>query len=260
VFPLLELYLDQFLIFVLILTRISGLMMTAPFFAANYVPMRVRAFLAVGLAVLIAPLHWGTPVAHPENLIHFLTLLGCEAVVGVTLGLGVMILFAGLQVAGHVVGHMSGMHLADVADPSFDSSIPVFAQLMNLVALAVFVIIGGHRQVMDALLDTFRWTPPGSGTVSSGIVETMTAVLAQSFVLGIRAAAPAIVALLMSVLVMGLISRTLPQLNVLAVGFGLNSIIMLSALAVSLGSIAWMFQDQVEPTIDTVRELFRPAR
>ena len=59
----------------------------------------------------------------------------------------------------------------------------------------------------------------------------------------------------MAILVMGLISRTLPQLNVIAVGFSLNSMIMIAVMAITLGAIAWIFQDHVEPTIDTVREM-----
>jgi flagellar biosynthetic protein FliR len=252
---LLTLYSEQLLVFTLVLSRFSGLMMTAPLLSGNFAPLRVRAFIAVGLSLLVTPLYWGVPIESPGSLLRLMVFIGGEVIIGMALGLGIQILFGGIQIAGQIVGQMSGMHLADVFDPSFQSNVPMFSRLFNMLALAVFVLVGGHRILIDSLLDTFQWMPPGHAWVNEGIVETLTGVLAQSFVLGIRAAAPAMVALLMAVLVMGLISRTLPQLNIIAVGFSLNTMIMLATLAVTLGTMVWVFQDQVEPTIETVKEV-----
>ena len=74
----------------------------------------------------------------------------------------------------------------------------------------------------------------------------------QSFALGIRAAGPLMVALLLSNLVLGLISRTLPQINVIAVGFSVNALLAMGVLLLSLGAAAWTFQD---PTLDVVQHL-----
>lgn len=255
--PLTELYLyvpSRFILFVLVLTRISGLMMTAPIFGPREVPMRVRAMLTLGVALLVTPLQLHVQVGDPGNLMNLMVMMAGEAIIGLALGLGVMILFSGLQLTGQVIGQMSGAQLADVFDPSFDQSVPLYGRLMEMVALAVFVLIGGHREVMDALLATFAALPLGGGGFNPGLGEAIVAVLTQSFVLAIRAAAPAVVALLMSVLIMGLISRTLPQLNILAVGFSLNALLMLAVIAMSLGGIAWVFQDEVGPSLDLLRE------
>jgi flagellar biosynthetic protein FliR len=147
---------------------------------------------------------------------------------------------------------MSGMSLADIFDPSFDANIPVFSQLLDLIAVCVFVAIGGHRQVMSALLDTFQRLPPGRAAFSSQLLDALVEAIAQSFALGIRAAAPVMAALLMSVLIMGLISRTLPQLNILAVGFSVNAMVMLAAFSLSLGAAICIFQEQAEAAIATI--------
>ncbi len=81
----------------------------------------------------------------------------------------------------------------------------------------------------------------------------MTAILTQSFALGIRAAAPAMTALLLATLVLGLISRTLPQINIIAVGFGVNTLVALGTVMLSLGAMAWAFQEQIEPTLDLLQ-------
>jgi flagellar biosynthetic protein FliR len=88
--------------------------------------------------------------------------------------------------------------------------------------------------------------------LGASYLETLLAVLTQSFQLGIRAAAPLMIALGVATLVLGLISRTLPQINVIAVGFGLNSIITISGILLTVGSFAWTF---CEPMIATLEAL-----
>ncbi|MCA9270160.1 MAG: flagellar biosynthetic protein FliR [Planctomycetales bacterium] len=255
--PLTELYLDtpnRLAIFVLVLTRISGLLLTAPVLGVRSAPFQVRAVLAVGVSLLVTPLLFDAPLADPGTLVNLAAMMAGEAIIGVALGLGVMILFSGVQLTGQIVGQMSGAQIADVFDPTYDQSVPIYAQLLDSVTLTVFLIIGGHREVVDALLGTFRVLPLGGGGFHEGMAEAMFALVTQSFSLGIRAAAPAMVALLMSILVLGLISRTLPQLNILAVGFSTNAVVMLAVMAMSLGGVVWVFQDQVGPTIDGLRD------
>ncbi len=248
-----QLYLDQFLVFVLVLTRVSGLVMTAPIFGSRNVPLRIRALLAVGLSLIITPLHWGQPPPPPNSVVELSAMLGREAVLGLALGLAVRILFAGFQLTGQLIGQMSGMSLADVFDPSFDQSVPVFSQLLDVVALSLFLAMGGHRQVMRAFLDTFQWRPPGADDLPPNMVQALSDVMHESFLVGIRAGAPVVVTLLLSILILGLISRTLPQLNVIAVGFSLNAMIMLVTLALSLAALAWVLEDHAQVVIETVR-------
>jgi hypothetical protein len=168
--------------------------------------------------------------------------------------MGITILFSGVQLTGQIMGQMSGAQIAEAFDPTFDQSVPIYSQFLDLLTLAVFVIIGGHREVIDALLGSFRALPLGGGSFRGEITQAMVTLLTQSFILGIRAAAPAIVALLLAVLILGVVSRTLPQLNIMAVGFSLNATVMLAIVAASLGGIVWVFQDQVGPTVDLLRE------
>jgi flagellar biosynthetic protein FliR len=169
------------------------------------------------------------------------------------LGLGIDIVFSGIQVVGQMAGRISGEMLAEIYDPTYEEESAILSLLLKMVALAVFVTLGGHRIVMSGLLETFRALPVGStGMVSAGLVDTLVALVTQSFALGIRAAAPMTVALLLATLVIGLIGRTLPQLNVMSWGFGLNSIVLYLSLMLSLGGAAWVFQDQVEPAWESL--------
>lgn len=253
-YALAELYRDHLLLFVLVLTRVSGLVMTAPIFGSRTVPLRIRAFLAIGLALFITPVQFQHAGDMPGDLVNLTILVAREGVLGLALGLSVMILFTGLHLTGQIIGQMSGMALADTFDPTFDTSVPVFSQLLDAITLSVFIAIGGHRHVLSALLDTFAARPPGVRDFPPNLVAAITSVTAESFSVGIRAGAPVMVALLLAVLILGLISRTLPQLNIIAVGFSLNSMIMLFTLAASLGGLAWVVQDHADEVILVIRD------
>jgi flagellar biosynthetic protein FliR len=235
--------------FTLVLARVSGMVMTTPLFGSQDIPVRVRALLAVSLSLLITPLQLGRPAVILSTLPEYLVTIGGELIVGMTLGLGVRILLGGVQVAGQIVSQMSGMSLADVFSPGFEDNVPLVSELMYLVTLVVLVLSGGHRIMMEAMLDTFVALPPGQGGFSSGVLDALILILSESFVLGVRAAAPMLISLFMATLVLGLISRTLPQLNVLAVGFGLNSLVTIGGLLLSLGGLAWIFAGQLEPAL-----------
>ena len=136
--------------------------------------------------------------------------------------------------------------------PGQQSDVPLFSRLLSLLVLAIFVAIGGHRMVMGGLLDTFQTIPPGRLFAPDSLFTAMVDLVTQSFALGIRAAAPLVTVLLLANLVLGLIGRTLPQLNILVIGFGLNTMLASGALILSLGAAAWLFGDQIGAAVDTV--------
>jgi flagellar biosynthesis protein FliR len=242
----------RFMIFTLVLARISGMIVIAPIFGTLSMPRQVRALFAVAIALLVTPVYLNTTLPPVDNLASYARLMGSEVAIGLLLGLGVTIMFSGIQVAGQIISQMSGMSLADVFNPAFDESISMFTQLFYFLTLTVFVAIGGHRIMIEAVLETFAWAPPGHAALGDTYVEALTGLLSQSFALGIHAAAPLLVALLLSTIVLGLIGRTLPQINIIAVGFGINSMLTLAMTLLALGAVAWTFQ---EPTIAALRTL-----
>jgi len=240
------------MVFTLVLARVGGLVATAPVFNALGLPRQVRAFLAVALAMVVTPVYLDTSLPPIDDLAVYGRLLVSELAVGLLLGVGMNVLFTGIQTAGQIVSQMSGLSIADVFNPGFDENISVFSQLFFYLTLAVYVAIGGHRMLIEALLGTFAWAPPGHAVLGDSFVEALTEVLSQSFVLGVRASAPLLIALFLATIVLGLVSRTLPQLNVIALGFGLNSFLTLAMMMISLGAVAWTFQ---EPAIDALHHL-----
>ncbi len=258
---LLAIYLQQFLVFALVLTRISGLFLVAPVFSSPSIPMKIRAFLAMGMALVLTPTQWPASFAAPRNVIELAALMAQEIALGLSLAMSVMILFSGIQLAGQLISHLGGLALGDVFDPGAGTNVPVVSQLLRLLTIAIFLLTGGHRMLLQALLDMFLTMPVGQVRLSAGIFEGLLEVTILSFETALRAAAPVIVALLLSMIVLGLISRTLPQLNILAVGFSINTTVMLATLMLTIGGMLWVFQEQTASVVESMTRwiLFDPA-
>jgi len=246
--PLADLLTTHLIVFTLVLARVAGLVMTAPLYSALAVPGHVRALIAFALAVLITPTQLDAAMP-PATLVGWLLAIGIDVLVGLALGLGTAILMAGAQVAGQLMAQMSGLSLAEVFDPALDAEVPVLSQLLGLFTLSVYLLIGGHRWLMAGLLDSFVALPGGGGRLPDSLVDALLTLMTESFSLGLRCAAPLVIALLLATLVLGLVGRTLPQLNVLSLGFGLNTMVAFGTLALSLGTIAWLFEDQLRPSL-----------
>jgi flagellar biosynthetic protein FliR len=252
-----DLYFQHAATLALVALRIAALVVFAPVFGPFAVPWRVRLLVALALTALIFPPEVARAVPVPQTLAPFLVAAVGELLVGFLLGLGVVALFSALQVAGQLIGQAGGLQVADAAGGGSDSAQPVFSRLFTCVATAVFLTIGGHRRALEALLDTFAWLPAGQGGVSRLPLESVTLLVTQSFVLGLRAAAPAVVALLLATLAIAVVARALPQLNVLAFGLGINALAAITAIGVSLPAACWLFQDQLGVVLDAAQAAIR---
>ncbi len=247
-----ELLTTHLVVFTLVLARVGGVVMTAPLFSLLTLPANVRAALTCALALLVAPAQIDAVTVLPHGNLAWLAALGAEAMIGMALGLGTAIIVAGAQMAGQLTAQLSGLSLAEVFDPALETNVSVLSHLLGLFTLVVYLGIGGHRWLMAGLLDTFRALPLGGESVPQAVTELLITLVNESFSLGLRAAMPAVVALLLASLILALVGRTLTQLNVLSVGFGLNALVAFSVLAISLGSTAWLFEEQLQGAMTAV--------
>ncbi len=241
--------------FVLILGRLGALVATAPLLSETALPLRVKAFMAVAMAGLVTPtVLAASDEALPAatNLIDLASMLVMEVIVGLAIGLGLMVVLAGVQLTGQIVGQMSGMALAEGSDPIFGDTASVFGQVYYLVTMAVFVAAGGHRLLINGLLDTFVVAPPGSGFETEAMIRGFIGLLSVGFELGVRSSAPLMLALFVSTIVLGLVSRTMPQINTMVVGFGINGLLLLGVMTASLGAVAYAYQGPMSLAIDSL--------
>lgn len=239
--------------FLLVLFRVSGLMLAAPFFAGAAIPTKIKVMLAAAISFCVFPMV--APVL-PANVTLSSAIVGLvgELAIGLFVGLGVTLVFMGVQLAAQAVGQQSGMRLGAVFNPMMEASGTTLSQLYFLVSLAIFFAVGGHRSLVRTLLDSFGTIPPLGFHVSEGLVARLIDLLSLSFTLAIRVGGPTILALFLSLLVLGFVGRTMPQMNILTIGFPLKIGVALVVLAMTIMTVEPVLLDGLTVCMDAIRE------
>jgi flagellar biosynthetic protein FliR len=250
---------DHLVLGVLVMTRLSTLLMAMPAVGIG-VPRRVRALLALLLTMLILPPVAETTTAESlpqiDNLVDLTIAIGREALIGMLIGATIQLIITGIQLGGEAITSTGGMQLGDAVDPTTASSMPSVARLVGMLVTAVMLIIGGHRIILGVLLDSFEALPAGHIVFHDSMMTLVIDQLSSGMESGVRVAAPVLAALLLSNLVTGLISRTLPQINVLAIGLSINALAMLVVLALTIGSAGLIFRQELATAVDRINALW----
>jgi flagellar biosynthetic protein FliR len=250
---------DHLVLGILVLTRLSTLLMAMPAIGVG-IPRRVRAFLAFLLTVLLLPSVAGIGEAESlpaiDNLIDLTIAIAREALIGLLIGATVQLIITGLQLGGEAITSTGGMQLGDAVDPTSSASMPSIARLVGMLVTAIMLAIGGHRIVLNLLLESFEAMPAGHVEFRSSMMTLVVDQLSAGMSAGLRVAAPVIAALLLSNLVTGLISRTLPQINVLAIGLSINALAMLIVFSITVGSVGLIFRDELAMAAERLTALW----
>ncbi len=228
-------------VFALVVARLGGLLMFQPVLGALSVPINLRALLVLGLAVLITPFV-ALPAAMPDTGLGIALALGSEVLLGGVLGLAGVLCFLGLQWGGLLLAMESGLAFGRIVDPSSEEQETVIGVFYVQMAVVLYLVVGGHRALIAACLDTFEALPLLSDVeLPMHGADMLFKALALSCHVAFRVAAPALVALFLVNLALGFIGRTMPHLNILAVGFSLKALVAFMLMAISLPSAAETF-------------------
>ena len=164
----------------------------------------------------------------------------------------------GLQVGGQLVGHVSGISLSEFTQGD-ESTNTAHGRLFVWIGVGTFLVAGGHRQVIQALLDSFQLVTPGTLGSRTELIHLLQDAGGMAFELALRVTAPILVAMLVALIAVAMLNRTLPQLNIMALGHNLNALLLFVVLLCSLGGVAWVFQGQVAQALEQMSDALRDA-
>ena len=200
----------------------------------NSIPILFKFGLALSASIVLFPLLDLTVFPELTNLSSFAVGAVGEILLGVIIGMAVNLIFVGLQIAGQLSGYQMGMALAEVIDPADGEQIPLLAQFFQIFAFLIFLTVNAHHWFLRALADSFHLVPPLGFKLSGSLIEQLMRVAGNMFVIAIKVGAPVIVALLLTSIALGLIARTVPQMNVFFVAMPLKIMIGLMFVGFSL--------------------------
>ena len=236
--------------FFLVLARVSPLFVLAPLFSSKMIPTRVRAIIAIGLAIGLTPVAMhGVHV--PSGPLQIAGLVVTNLLVGLAFSFAVSVVFSAVEAAGAIVDVISGFSYGALIDPVNGNPGGVLTSLYGLVGLALFVAVGGDAWTLRGIAKTLTIVPltkaPALGSLTAGVESAF----GSLFVSAVEVAAPALLALLVTDIAFGMVSRVVPQLNVFAVGFPLKVGVALLVVGAALPFIGGFMSNQLSSAVGT---------
>ena len=251
-------------VWLMVLFRLTGIFVLAPVLGSSSVPRVVKVFLALGLSFAVWPMLWNDPQAsgHLAEAVRGLDmwslglLVALELLIGYVIGFAASLPLVGMQMGGHMIDQQMGLAAAQLYNPEFDDQSGVTGQLLFMFALALFVAAGGLNVMLHTLAQTFRYIPLGGFANFEQVAHMIVGLLAIMFELALRIAAPLLCLTFLVSVGMGFLMRTVPQFNILSVGFSIRILASLALLMLLIGAIAGAYGDLAGQTMRTLMDFF----
>jgi flagellar biosynthetic protein FliR len=234
--------------FILVLARVTPLFVIAPLFSSQIIPPHVRGIIAVGISIGLAPI-----ALHGQHIPTDQLALFELVIEGMLVGLGfaftLSVLMAAIESAGSLIDVLSGFSYGELINPMNSQQSAAVTRFYSLVGTLIFLVIGGDAWTLKGLYRTFQLVPLTSAPRLSSLVGGAEQVFATVFTAALEVAAPVLVALLITDVAFGIVSRVVPQLNVFAVGFPTKVAVALLVVGASLPFTANWISNQLSVSV-----------
>lgn len=236
---------------VFVMVRIGAAFVAAPVFGAVAIPVVVRVSLSGAIGVLVLAAHPVTPPAEIFALSTFLA-IASEALVGLAMGFILQIAFAAPMIASEVIGTSMGIGFATAIDPQNGRSTPALGQFFSMMLTLLFLSVNGHLILVEMIVKSYDALPVGAAWMTTAQLKNIAFFGGYIFTAGLLLALPVGFLLLCLNLIVGMLSRSAPALNLFAVGLP-------ASLAVGVVALALAFPAMGEYMLVIIREALAAA-
>ncbi|NOQ47155.1 MAG: flagellar biosynthetic protein FliR [Desulfobulbaceae bacterium] len=213
---------EQFQNFLLCFARVMSIIAAIPVFNTRQAPVQVKIGLGFGTALLLFPLMAPYTPEVDFRLVDFGLIMTNEMLIGLMIGLSAQLIFTAVGFGGTIIGYQMGFAAANVFDPQTTQQLSLMSQFQNVLAILIFLALDIHHIFFNAIIDSYILLPPGYLDFSGGAVPLLMQLSSHMFVLGVKFSAPVLALLLISNMVLGILARVFPQLNVFMLSFPMN--------------------------------------
>lgn len=250
---------QQLLIWMLAMIRPGAAFLAAPIFGAPQVPVQVRLVLALAIGIPAAAV---SGMALPANgVVSFdgLMLIIPEAIAGLAMGFAVQIGFSAAMLGGEAISNTMGLGFAAMANPLGGPASPAIGQLLSMMGLFLFLGFGGHLTLIGILVESYRALPPGHAWLSAAALSGLVQFGGLVFAAGLSIALPVGFAIILVQLVMAMVARSTPTLNLFAVGLPATLLAGLVLLAMAAPVMADSIVSALKAGLDVAATLSHGA-
>ena len=245
--------------FFILMARFSGIAF-APVFSTRNIPVVWKATFVLLLTFLAWQYDSAGGFEIPQNVIAHVLLLCTEITIGIILSLVAQFFFAAVQLAGQVLDTQMGFGIMNVVDPLSGTQIPILGNFKYILALLVFLEINGHHYFLQALFDTYKTIPVGGISLQAPFYTFLTEIFGQIFVIGLQLSLPIMGALLFTDLILGIMARTVPQMNIFMVGMPFKILLGFTVLLISVPLYIYLLNTMIGEMITQIYQIIRLMR
>lgn len=220
--------------FLLIFARISGIFSTMPFLGSRNIPVYIKAGLSLLMSYIIFPLIFSPQIAVPDSLIPYVMLVAGEFFLGLIFGFVSSLFMQAIQMAGHLLDMQVGFGIVNIFDPQLGQQVPLLGNFKYILALLVFLATNGHHVLLSALFASFKIVPITGVVIPASLSAFITDLVAATFTIAVKLSLPVLVSILLADVALGILARTMPQMNIFVVGVPAKILIGIFTLAVAL--------------------------
>lgn len=248
--------------YLLVLVRVSALVMTAPFFSYNTVPMRIRAAMSVFLSVVVITV---TPVIplHYVGVVGYSVLILKEMMLGIILGLMCSMCFYIVSFSGQLMDMEMGLSMASMFDPMTRTQISVSGNIYNYLLMLMMVVTNMHYYIIRAIADSFLYFNVGEAVFPMLTFKNMVVdFIGNYFIIAVRIILPVFCCMLLINVVLGVLAKAAPQMNMFVVGMQIKVLVGLIILVLVIQSfpmVADYIFSQMKEIITNVIHVFTPS-
>ncbi len=242
------------------MARVAGFIGAIPVYFGTQTPARIKAAIVFAISLLLFPILSLDLPTVSFNPVSFLLLVINETILGLLIGLMSRLVFTAIEFGGTVIGYQMGFAAANVFDPQHQSQISLISQFQNVFAILIFLAMDGHHIFIKIAARSYQLLPPGHLNLSGEAIPFLMELTSRMFELGLQFSAPVLVVLLLSGLILGILARVFPQLNVFLLSFPLNIGISFIVIALTLDMITSLLRrefDALGERIITILEYLR---
>ncbi len=234
---------------ILAYARIVMIMIQAPIFGSKHYKGAVRAGVALVITLVAVP-NLPVPEFFPTDLLGLALAVLTQVVVGLAIGLVSFMVMSAAMFGGEMMDIQMGLSVAASMDPSTGGASKILFRLNFYIAMMLYLIVDGHHQLMLAIFRSFQVVPLTQFRISSELFLQMVRLTGEIFIIGLQIASPALAALFITQVALGLLARVAPQMNVFMLSFPLNIAIGLMMLSIGLPVIIQLLQRRFDVNLD----------
>jgi flagellar biosynthesis protein FliR len=212
----------QFQAFVLILMRVAPILFMMPVLSGATIPNLIKVGLAFMVTLILLPVVPMNPEGFPGGPYEFVLLGIGELILGFLLSFSVKLIFAGVQLAGELAAYQMGLAMANIMDPQSGMNSTLIAEFGYLIGLLIFLVVDGHHWFFKALVQSFSVISPGGIHLQTGLLQYFVKISGEMFVIAVKLTAPIMAVLVFTQIALGMIAKTVPQMNILITSFPLT--------------------------------------